>query len=88
MFAVEFYINGKSIGYLQGDCSYETTKELCEAYATHEFDELKEKVKHIIDKTDFDDSDFEYEIIEYELKEKRRFKPKSYSYFNEDFDVI
>lgn len=78
MFAVEFYINGKSIGYLQGDSTRETTKELGQAYTTQEFDELKEKVIHIIDKTDFNDCDFEYEIIEYELKEKRRYKHKIY----------
>lgn len=86
MFVAELYINGKSIGYLQGNYSYETTKELKEAYISSDFTELKNKISYIIDKTDFDDCEFDYQIIEYELKEIKRYKPKNY--FNDEFEII
>lgn len=74
MFVAELYINGKSIGYLQGNYSYETTKELNKATIYNDFVELKNKILYIIDKTDFCDCEFDYDIIEFELKEKKRHK--------------
>ena len=86
MFVAELYINGNSIGYLQGNYSYETTKDLNNAYITSDLTQLKKKMDYIVDKTDFDDNDFYYEIIQYELKEQKRYKPKNQ--FSDDLEIV
>ena len=88
MFGVEFYINNKFKGYLKkDDWANKTTEDVNQAFLTSNFDELKDKVRHIIDKTDFDDACFEYKIVQFELKKVKEYIPRSISYFNSDFDV-
>lgn len=88
MLVVEFYINEKFLGYLRGDSVYDATKNFNEAEIFDDFDKLKERVKNVINVSDTSDFVFDYYAVEYELKEKRRYKPKSCSCFNEEFILI
>lgn len=87
MFAIEFYIDKKFVGFLKGSYVNQVTLDINQAFLTSKFEEIKEKVKYIIDKTDFEEIEFEYKIVELKLCKIKEYTPKSLSFFNEEFDI-
>lgn len=87
MFAVELYINNKFKGFLKEDYIDGIAKDIREAFIAFDFNEAKENVKLLLDKTDFGDVYVDYKIVEFKIEKIKEYIPKSISCFNEDFEV-